>query len=261
MNLEQVEGLQQGILWFLLGLSVLTFLGTLFKTNAYGRHMQGSEKFTLPALPAWLLFECPQWWSFALTFWGLTWYFSDVAPSITAILLFTLWQSHYLYRSIIYPLRMRDRAKRFPLSGVVFGFAFNAVNGFVNGFAVLTAAHLFGSDWLSDPRFIAGLLIAASGWWINFKADGILINLRQPGETGYKIPQGGMFKYVSSANYFGEIVLWCGWALMCFTPAGLVFALFTIANLLPRALSHHRWYREKFPDYPAERKAIIPGVL
>lgn len=261
MDLEQVEAIQQGILWFLLGLAALTFLGTLFKTNAYGRHMQGNEKLTLPALPAWLLFECPQWWAFAVTFFGLSWYFTEVAPGITALVLFALWQSHYIYRSLIYPLRMHDRARRFPLAGVVFGFSFNAVNGFVNAFAVLTAAHLAGTDWLNDPRFIAGLLIAVTGWWINFRADNILINLRGPGETGYKIPQGGMFRYVSSANYMGEIILWCGWALMSFTAAGAVFATFTIANLLPRALSHHRWYREQFPDYPADRKAIIPGLL
>ena len=261
MSVSSLSGIQEGLIVFILVLGAFTFLGTLFKTNAYGRHMQGNEKFTLPALPAWLLFECPQWWSFALTFWGLSWYFTELAPSVTGIVLFALWQSHYVYRSIIYPLRMQDRAKRFPLSGVVFGFAFNAINGFVNGFAVLTASHLMGSDWLSNPLFIVGLLIAVSGWWINFQADSILINLRKPGETGYKIPHGGMFRYVSSANYFGEIVLWCGWALMSFTPAGLAFALFTISNLFPRALSHHRWYQEKFEDYPKERKAIIPGII
>ncbi len=261
MAISELASLQQGILVFLLGLSLLTFLGTLFKTNAYGRHMQGNEKLTLPALPAWLIFECPQWWAFALTFWGLTWLYTELAPSLPAIVLFALWQTHYCYRAIIYPLRMQDRAKRFPLSGVVFGFAFNAVNGFVNGFAVITATHLWGHDWFSDPRFLIGLLIAVTGWWINFHSDSILINLRKPGETGYKIPYGGMFKYVSSANYFGEILLWCGWALMSFTTAGLVFALFTVSNLLPRALSHHRWYREKFPDYPADRKAIIPKLL
>jgi len=260
MTLSELGSIQQVLLIFILVLGALTFVGTLIKTNTYGRHMQGNEKLTLPALPAWLIFECPQWWAFAVTFWGLA-LVHDLSPSLPAILLFALWQSHYLYRSLVYPLRMQDRAKRFPLAGVVFGFGFNAINGFVNGFAVLTASHLMDSAWLSDPRFVAGLVIAVSGWWINFQADGILINLRSDGSTGYKIPFRGMFRYVSSANYLGEIVLWCGWALMAFTPAGLIFALFTISNLLPRALSHHRWYLQKFPDYPADRKAIIPKLL
>ena len=33
------------------------------------------------------------------------------------------------------------------------------------------------------------------------------------------------------------------------------------ANLIPRAITTQRWYREKFPDYPKERKALIPGIL
>ena len=30
----------------------------------------------------------------------------------------------------------------------------------------------------------------------------------------------------------------------------------TIFNLLPRAISHHKWYKEKFEDYPKEGKII-----
>jgi 3-oxo-5-alpha-steroid 4-dehydrogenase 1 len=26
-------------------------------------------------------------------------------------------------------------------------------------------------------------------------------------------------------------------------------------------LAHHRWYREKFEDYPSGRRALIPFVL
>jgi hypothetical protein len=35
----------------------------------------------------------------------------------------------------------------------------------------------------------------------------------------------------------------------------------TAANLVPRALSHHRWYQANFPDYPHERRALLPGLL
>jgi hypothetical protein len=31
--------------------------------------------------------------------------------------------------------------------------------------------------------------------------------------------------------------------------------------LLPRAISHHKWYKEEFEDYPKERKIIIPKIL
>ena len=248
--------LQQILCWAVLALAVMTLWGTLRQVNPYGRHMQAGQAGTWPALPAWLLFEAPQWFSFALTFW-----LSAQSPSPVALSLFGLWQAHYLYRALIYPLRMRDRHKRFPLSGVIFGLLFNSINGFINGYAVAHAPHLASAAWLRDPRFIVGLAVAVAGWLINFQADSILIELRGDGSTGYKVPQGGLFRWVSSANYFGEIVLWCGWAMMSWTLAGLSFAVFTISNLLPRALSHHRWYREKFADYPKDRRAIIPGVL
>ncbi|MBW2713856.1 MAG: DUF1295 domain-containing protein, partial [Deltaproteobacteria bacterium] len=86
-------------------------------------------------------------------------------------------------------------------------------------------------------------------------------NLRKPGETGYKIPYGGFYRWVSSPNYLGEIIEWAGFAMLTWTPAGLAFLVFSISNLFPRAFSHHRWYQEQFEDYPEERKAIIPGLL
>ncbi len=51
------------------------------------------------------------------------------------------------------------------------------------------------------------------GYAINHHADSVLLSLRKPGETGYKIPYGGLYKYISCPNYFGEMVEWFGFAL------------------------------------------------
>lgn len=255
MNLAADEGYYAALAGLLL-LGVFTLYGTVKNLSPYGRLREGGNDLTLPSPLAWLLFESPQLFAFAVTFWLLA-----GPPSTTALLLFILWQTHYLYRGFIYPLRRNDKGKRFPLMNVVFGLLFNLMNGYANGYAVSHAAHLASNDWLTTPWFIIGLLIAGAGWWINFDADNRLIALRSDGSTGYRIPQGGAFRYVSAANYFGEILLWSGWALMTLTWAGLVFVLFTLANLVPRAIISHRWYREKFPDYPAERRAIIPYLL
>ena len=72
------------------------------------------------------------------------------------------------------------------------------------------------------------------------------------------MPAGGAFELVSCPNYTGEILQWFGWALATWSAAGLAFAVFTAANLVPRAHAHHSWYREKFPDYPKSRKRVIP---
>ena len=51
----------------------------------------------------------------------------------------------------------------------------------------------------------------------------ILRNLRAPGETGYKIPVGGLFRWVSSPNYFGELLEWTGWAIATWSIPGVAF--------------------------------------
>ena len=86
----------------------------------------------------------------------------------------------------------------------------------------------------------------------------MLIRLRAPGEDGYRIPRGGLYGLVSCPNYLGEIVQWGGWALLVWNPGGLAFFVWTVANLAPRALSNHRWYRKNLPDYPENRRALIP---
>jgi 3-oxo-5-alpha-steroid 4-dehydrogenase 1 len=99
---------------------------------------------------------------------------------------------------------------------------------------------------------------------INWHSDGILRNLRKPGETGYKIPYGGMFNYVSGANFFGEIVEWTGFAMACgFSIPAVSFALSTAFNIAPRAVQHHKWYYEKFgAEYKKlNRKAVIPFII
>ena len=83
----------------------------------------------------------------------------------------------------------------------------------------------------------------------------------KPGETGYKIPHGGLYHYISCPNYFGELVEWAGWALLTFSLPGLAFFVWTAANLVPRALAHHRDYRARFTHYPAQRRALIPFLL
>lgn len=241
---------------FLVVLAVVTFVSGFWFTNPYGRFANPDDRFTAPAKIGWLIFECPQWWAFTVTFWIVA--HSHGTP---AVVLYALWQCHYLYRGLVYPLSRKDTGKRFPYSGIVFGFVFNAVNGFANGYAVALAPHLQTPSWFTDPRFLVGVVVAIAGWLVNFQADRILINLRSDGFDGYRIPYGGVYRWVSAGNYFGEIVLWAGWALMAWTLPGLIFVLFSIANLLPRALSIHRWYRDNFPDYPPQRKAIIPGLL
>lgn len=92
-----------------------------------------------------------------------------------------------------------------------------------------------------ENQLYLGLLLFIGGMSINHHSDNILRNLRKNGDTGYKIPRGGLFEYVSGANFFGEIVEWIGFALIAQTYASFAFAFFTLANIGPRAWHHHRY--------------------
>ena len=171
-----------------------------------------------------------------------------------------LWLLHYAWRAFIYPFRLRGGQLRMPLSVVAMAFGFNVMNGYLQGRGIFTFGPLRDAAWFTDPRFTAGVLCFLSGYALNQQSDIILRRLRAPGENGYRIPYGGLYGLVSCPNYFGELVEWLGWALLTWSPAGLVFFLWTAANLVPRARSHHQWYRERFPDYPRARKAVIPWL-
>ncbi|MEO6167335.1 MAG: DUF1295 domain-containing protein, partial [Chitinophagales bacterium] len=115
--------------------------------------------------------------------------------------------------------------------------------------------------WLTNPFFITGLIIFIAGAFINIVSDTLLINLRTRGEGGYMIPQGFLFRWVSCPNLTGEMLEWLGFALLCQNLPAWSFFIWTVANVLPRALAHHRWYREKFPEYPVQRKAVVPFLI
>mmetsp|Transcript_66522 Transcript_66522/g.183754 ORF Transcript_66522/g.183754 Transcript_66522/m.183754 type:complete len:170 (+) Transcript_66522:509-1018(+) len=146
-----------------------------------------------------------------------------------------------------------------PLSVMFFAWAFCTVNGYLQ-VRYLTFLYVYPDEWLYDPRFIVGVAIFLFGWCLNYDADDRLRNLRKPGETGYKIPYGGLFEYVSGANFCGEIIEWTGFAIAGWSIPSITFAIFTFLNTAPRGAAHHKWYLSKFDDYPKNRKAVIPFI-
>jgi steroid 5-alpha reductase family enzyme len=176
------------------------------------------------------------------------------------LVLLGVWQCHYLNRTFVYPFRTRTAGKKTPILVVGSGFTFNVVNAYVNARFISEFGH-YGAERLADLWFLGGLAIFAAGLALNVHSDDILIGLRKPGQTGYSVPRGGAFRYVSCPNYLGELLEWFGWAVATWSLGGFAFFIYTSANLVPRALSHHRWYRECFADYPSRRKAVIPGML
>ena len=240
-----------------IALAVILFPLLLKVKAPYGRHTSKKWGPLINNRAGWMLMELPSLILFATlaltgTLYGKLWLF------------FGVWILHYTNRIFVYPLRTRTRGKKIPLLIVLLASFFNLVNGFVNGYWL---GHLAGSlervagSPEIDPALIAGIILFAGGFLLNQVADSYLISLRKGKGGGYFIPFHPVFKYISCPNFTGEIIEWAGFALMTWSLPGLSFAIWTAVNLIPRALHHHRWYRENFPDYPERRKAVIPGLL
>ena len=245
--------------WFVIAwmaLAAVTFVALFFVTAPYGRFARGGWGPRIGPRWGWVLMESPSLITMLVLF-----AIGDHKGSPVAIILLALWVIHYAHRSFIYPFRIRSTRPSMALSIVAMAAAFNIGNGYLNGRYLFALGPDLQTSWLLDPRFIIGFILFCAGFILNQHSDKVLIGLRRPGDAGYKIPYGGGYRFVSCPNYLGEMIEWGGWALACWNPGALAFFVWTTANLAPRAIKTHRWYREEFPDYPRKRKALIPFVL
>ena len=216
--------------------------------------------------------------------------------SVMPLVFLALWTFHYINRSIIYPyLIMKQKYKKFPLILVILGFFYLSIFAYLNAVNV-SCNPKYTYEWLKSPAFIIGIIVFFIGFMINVWSD---IKLRKNNvidekeiedfennykfyEEGgfdfnnmfntdiyyenhtkkhYQIPQGGLYEYISSPNYFGEIIEWSGWAIATWSLPGLLFALGAISCIGVRSLHTHRWYKKHYKDYPKNRKALIPFLL
>ncbi|MFH1728248.1 MAG: DUF1295 domain-containing protein [Pseudomonadota bacterium] len=235
-----------------LALAFFTFIILLFITAPYGRHTRKGWGPSINPRFGWILMEIPSVLLFALFF-----ILGDRHTNIVCFFFLLMWEVHYIQRTFIYPLNLRKSAKKMPFLIIIFSLFFNSINCYLNGRYLFTLGPVYNLSWLIDPRFLIGTGLFVIGFLINLKSDRILFKLRDQG-NGYQIPKTFLYKWISCPNYFGEILEWIGWAIATWSLPGLTFAVWTIANLLPRAISNHKWYMDKFEDYPKNRKIIFP---
>lgn len=243
-------------LWSWMLLAIVLIPVQLRVTAPYGRHNRSGWGVTIDNRLGWTLMESVS----ILALWAVYLMNQAAVGSVAAIAL-GLWSLHYGYRALIYPWRTRTRHKQLPLIVVTFAAIFNLINGGLNGYYLGNGWVQNGAASLADWRTLTGAALFVMGWLVNFSADNTLLALRKSDDTGYQIPRGKLFKYVSCPNFLGEVIVWAGFAILCWNLAAVAFAVWTAANLIPRAIAHHRWYVASFADYPQQRRAIIPLLL
>jgi hypothetical protein len=236
--------------------AVITLPIVLRVPQPYGRHSRGKWGPLINNRLGWLLMELPAFAVFGYFLLLNADFFNKIVLGAA-----TMWGMHYFHRVFIYPFQLRTTGKKIPVLIVILAVFFNTVNGFLNGYWLSHFAAEYQPDTFLNFRLLTGLVIFIAGFVINNYHDNILIHLRAGSGNGYKIPYGGLFKYISCPNFFGEILSWAGFALFTFSLPALSFLIWTTVNLTSRALDHHKWYKKEFPDYPASRKAVFPFII
>jgi 3-oxo-5-alpha-steroid 4-dehydrogenase 1 len=245
--------------WLVIGwivLAAVTFVVLFFVTAPYGRFTRRGWGPKVDSRLGWILMESPSLITFVVLY-----AIGDQRGNPVAVVFLLMWAIHYINRAFIYPFRMRRSRQTMTVSVILMAATFNVGNGYLNGRYLFDLGPELQTSWLLDPRFILGFILFWAGFALNQYSDAVLFRLRAGSRTGYQIPYGGAYRFVSCPNYLGEIVEWGGWALAVWNPGGAAFFIWTVANLAPRAIKTHEWYRQEFPDYPPERRALIPFLV
>ena len=203
------ESLFNALVWAWIALAFIVVPLQLMITAPYGRHRSTKWGPGIDNRLGWIVMEGVSPVVFALTL------FANGGPQSSVVSIFAiLWIGHYFNRSVIYPLRTRTHGKLIPASIVAAGVGFNGFNGWINAFILTASWTSYPDSWLADPRFILGLIIFMAGAAINIWSDNRLIALRRDSTADYSIPKGGMFRFISCPNHFGEMLEWTGYAIL-----------------------------------------------
>lgn len=242
-------------LWVYAVISISTLIALVFIDAPYGRHMRDGWGPSIRAPWGWLIME-----GVALLVMPLCVFISGAEITPLTLVFLLMWCGHYGNRALGDSWRMRDTKKTMPLIIMLMAVFYNILNGYTNGWHFLVNAEMYAGNWLLDPRFIIGVSIFLIGASLNIRSDQQLRRLREEKGPGYHVPNAGLHRYIAAPNYFAEILEWIGWAIAVWSIPGALFAFYTFCNLAPRAHAHYTWYKSTFPDYPDQRKRLIPFV-
>ena len=255
-------------LFIMLAVAAIVFVALYFVEAGYGMLVSARWGKLINNKVAWFFMEVPVFVAMIVV-----WALSPNRFAVVPLVFFLIFQLHYFQRVFIFPFLMKGKSKM-PIGIMFMGVVFNFLNAIMQGYWIFFESFrvnyaAFGihytdtTAWLSSPWFIMGVAIFIFGFYTNLRSDYIIRHLRKdPADTKHYLPKGGMFNFVTSANYFGELMEWLGFAVMTWSLAGLTFFIWTFANLVPRANTLYHKYENEFADEMRGRnlKRVFPFI-
>ena len=244
------------ILWAMAAMGLIVFISLYFVDAGYGKFRSNKWGASINNKIGWFLMECPALIPVAYSI-------AAHNPKPLALLFMGLYALHYTYRSFVFPTLLKGNS-RMPLAIIAMGAMFNLTNSSLLCSSVVLFPKESYTDicsYISNWHFWVGLAVFFLGMYTHMKADHTIRHLRKPGDTNHYLPKGGMFDYVTSANYFGELLEWTGFAILLCNPAAWMFVWWTAANLVPRAHAINLKYKAEFgAAQVGKRKRVIPFI-
>ena len=238
--------------------AIVVFIALFFVKAGYGKFQTKSWGPTISNKLSWFLMESPVFFTL-LFMWSIA--SNERKYNVIYIIFLLIFETHYFQRSFIFPFLLKGKG-RMPITIMLLATVFNVLNGYMQGeWLFFVSPNDYYQDWFTKPVFYLGVCIFFVGMFINCNSDHIIRHLRKPGDNKHYLPNKGLYKYVTSANYLGEIIEWIGFALLTWSPSGVVFVIWTFANLFPRAVSIYNLYIKEFGDIVKTKKIIIPFIL
>ena len=250
---------------FLCLLFIKAYYGKFFNKSEDGNCIQKLLRKIFPVIPSrisWIVQECP---CVFITIFFIIYYYENL--NYKNILVISPFLIHYIHRTFIFPFVIHS-SKNNPLEITLMAFTFCFFNAIMINRSIFFLIKDYGDEFLLN--YIFGLAIFLLGIYINIHSDYSMIkqrNANQDENNKYIIPRGFMYELISCPNYFGELTEWLGFFILSNSFSGLVFFISTFANLFPRAIQYHQWYKNKFKEEFVtdkdliQRKAIVPFLF
>ncbi len=109
------------------------------------------------------------------------------------------------------------------------------------------------------------ILLYLVGSWLNTYSEYTRYSWKKQDKNKGRLYTEGLFKYSTHINYFGDVILFTGIALITFSFSLLVIPLIMALNfilfIIPRLDNYlAAKYGEEFAAYRARTKKLIPGI-
>ena len=168
---------------------------------------------------------------------------------------------HYIKRELETAFVHRFSSETMPLINVFKNsFHYYGLFGFLTMYFYLHPDYTPPS-WASPAIFYTATALFLIFEFLNLQTHLVLKNLRTPGSTERKIPYGWGFGLVSCANYFWESMAWIVFCVQAQVLGGYVYLAASVYQMAAWAIKKHKRYKEEFPNYPRNRKAMFPFLF